>query len=174
MHGATPQDSASAPDAPGGDSFEHVLALLGDGAAACPECGYSLAGLRSATCPECGWRVRLRLDDGADAGQVVRIARWVAVLGVVLAAPTVLQYLYYLLVFGTFGTASIWLPYLCVYVPIAAYSVSTLLTLRKGQRRRGVIAQCRTARRRTRIIVWMCCAGLILPWLIRSALELLH
>lgn len=168
MPGPAPHDSQDAPAE--AEVFAHLRAFLDEAGAACPSCQYSLAGLNAATCPECGWRIALRLDDGADSKQIVQVARWVAVLGLLITVPTLLQYAYYLVSFGAVGPADLWLLYMCVYLVLCWYSASTLFALRTRQRRRAVRALVKTARRRAQIITWACCVCVIVPWLIQTVL----
>jgi|GEM_PF-2843311 len=166
MPGPPPHDSQDAPAE--SEAFAHLRAFLGEGGAACPSCQYSLAGLNAATCPECGWRIALRLDDGADSKQIVQVARWVAVLGLLITVPTLLQYAYFLVSFGAFGPADLWLLYMCVYLVLCWYSGSTLFALRKRQRTRAVRALVKTARRRARVITWACGICILVPWIIQT------
>ncbi|MFG0258795.1 MAG: hypothetical protein ACF8LK_00470 [Phycisphaerales bacterium JB041] len=168
MAGTPTQESHDDATDPG--PMGHLRAFLGDASVECPSCRYSLAGLSSATCPECGWQITLRLDDGADAREVVRVARMVAVLGLVISVPTVLQYSFYLISYGTLGGASFWLLYMCVYLVLGFYSGSTLLALRGRQRARAVRALVRAARRRARIIAWFSCVCVVVPRIIQGVL----
>lgn len=109
-----------------------LLAFLDEHAAACPECGYSLRGIGSPNCPECGRAVTLRPGNGVDLRSVLRLATWLAYIGVLVSASRLIGLLLNWLAFrGGLGLPTVMLLSQFGSLILLVLSVSALVRYRR-------------------------------------------
>ena len=114
-------------------SLQSLLIFLDNHDAGCPQCGYSLRGIRSDHCPECGWGITLRPSDGIDRRRVLLLTSWIAVIGLVISLAQLVSVATSMLSFFRSGSGSMWFTWLVFqlgYVVLLVLSASTLMRVR--------------------------------------------
>lgn len=162
-------DTAHPPEA--GDqrraSVPALTVFLDNHDAACPECGYSLRGIKNDHCPECGWVISLRPSDGIDRDRVLRLTRWVALIGLVISTTKLLEPAMMLLSSGGgFGLPGAYLVFYSGHILLLALSLSTLVSIRR-LRVATARALLRSTTRLTRLMGILILLVVIVPFLLR-------
>jgi hypothetical protein len=111
-------------------SLESLLIFLDKNEANCPECGYSLCGIKSVNCPECGWVITLCPNDGIDRRRIIQTTRWFVYMGLILSLANMMQWIGVVVMSGwSYVSDWRWLVFEAIQMVLFVLSMSSMIYL---------------------------------------------